>query len=180
MLSHTKKLGFIFMVFIIPFYSFSQNKQNRYYNPFRTSFSIIGKFPIPESNYPFDLVGGVAGEITYTIDNNAKYEVSLESGLLYGTSYDDVRDFNSIIVPVGLNFFYYFIDDTTSPFIGLGYFIENFKGESSKVLKPTVGFSFEKIKAFARFSLLNSYNSIELGVSISFKERPCGCFPQSK
>ena len=84
------------------------------------------------------------------------------------------------LIPAGINIYYYFIDEAFSPFIGIGYGIENFDNKNKYILKPTIGISYEKIKAFARYGIINEYNSIEIGISYSFKERPCGCFPTNK
>ena len=62
MLSHTKKFMLIFfLVLIIPGISFSQNRQNKYYNPIRISVSALTKFVIesndhPTDNYQFDTI----------------------------------------------------------------------------------------------------------------------------
>ena len=70
MLSHTKKFMLIFLVLIMPGISFSQNRQNKYYNPIRISISALTKFVIgsndhPTNNYQFDQGIGALGEIIY-------------------------------------------------------------------------------------------------------------------
>ena len=80
MLSLTKKLKLIFfLVLVIPLSSFSQNRQNKYYNPIRISVSAITKFVVGTNDhatdkYQFDQGIGAIGEIIYTIDQKAKYE----------------------------------------------------------------------------------------------------------
>ena len=83
-----------FLVLIIPGISFSQNRQNKYYNPIRISVSALTKFVIesndnPTDNYQFDQGIGAVGEIIYTIDQKAKYEISLEAGFLSTFSNSD-------------------------------------------------------------------------------------------
>ena len=60
---------------------------------------------------------------------------------------------NKYLIPVSLNAFYYFFDETFSPFIGIGYGFENFDNSNKYVIKPFVGISNEKLKAFARFGI---------------------------
>ena len=83
--------------------------------------------------------------------------------------------------PVALNLNYYFFDETFSPFLGLGFGFENFRNSNKYVLKPVIGISNEKLKVFARFGFGNTIgSSLEIGIGYSFKERPCGCFPQTR
>lgn len=187
MLSLTKKLKLIFfLVLVIPLSSFSQNRQNKYYNPFRISVSAITKFVVGANDhltdkYQFDQGIGAIGEIIYTIDQKAKYEISLEAGLISTFSNSDNVGGDNYLLPIALNAYYYFFDETFSPFIGFGVGIENFNNSSKYVLKPSVGISNEKLKVFARFGIGNTIgSSIEIGIGYSFKERPCGCFPQTR
>ena len=85
------------------------------------------------------------------------------------------------LIPVALNLNYYFFDETFSPFLGLGFGFENFRNSNKYVLKPVIGISNEKLKVFARFGFGNTIgSSLEIGIGYSFKERPCGCFPQTR
>ena len=85
------------------------------------------------------------------------------------------------LIPVALNLNYYFFDETFSPFLGIGFGFENFRNSNKYVFKPVIGISNEKLKAFARFGFGNTIgSSIEIGIGYSFKERPCGCFPQTR
>ena len=74
MLSLTKKLKLIFLSNNSNTSKFfSQNRQNKYYNPFRISVSAITKFVVgandhPTDKYQFDQGIGAIGEIIYTID----------------------------------------------------------------------------------------------------------------
>ena len=80
-----------------------------------------------------------------------------------------------------MNAHYYFFDEEFSPFIGIGFGIENFNNTNKYVLKPVVGISNKKLKVFGRFGIGNTTgSSLEIGIGYSFKERPCGCFPQSR
>ena len=186
MLSHIRKFTLIFFLLtLLPYLSFSQNKQNRYYNPFRFSVSGLTKFVVgpndhSNSKYLFDHGIGIMGELIYTLDQKAKYEISIEAGIMRTFSNPDNTSTEKPLIPAGINIYYYFIDEAFSPFIGIGYGIENFDNKNKYILKPTIGISYEKIKAFARYGIINEYNSIEIGISYSFKERPCGCFPTNK
>ena len=181
-----KKAFILFIIICIPYISFCQNKQNKYYKPYRFSMSSLTKLPIGETNrYGFDMGFGVMGEFTYTLDQKAKYEISIEAGFISTLSFDENSIDINYLIPAGINIYYYFIDEAFSPFIGIGYGIENFDNGKSitknkYVLKPTIGISYEKIKVFARYGIISEYNSIEIGISYSFKERPCGCFPTDK
>ena len=187
MLSLTKKLKLIFfLVLVIPLSSFSQNRQNKYYNPIRISVSAITKFVVGTNDhatdkYQFDQGIGAIGEIIYTIDQKAKYEVSVEAGFLSTFSNSNNTGNDKYLIPIALNAYYYFFDETFSPFIGLGFGVENFNNSSKYVLKPSIGISNEKLKVFARYGIGNTIgSSIEIGIGYSFKERPCGCFPQTR
>ena len=176
-----KKAFILFIIVCIPYISFCQNKQNKYYKPYRFSVSGLTKFPVGETNsYRFDMGIGVMGEFIYTLDQKAKYEISIEAGIMRTFSNPDNTSTEKPLIPAGINIYYYFIDEAFSPFIGIGYGIENFDNRNKYILKPTIGISYEKIKAFARYGIINEYNSIEIGISYSFKERPCGCFPTNK
>ena len=176
-----KKTFILFIIVCIPYISFCQNKQNKYYKPYRFSVSGLTKFPVGETNsYRFDMGIGVMGELIYTLDQKAKYEISIEAGIMRTFSNPDNTSTEKPLIPAGINIYYYFIDEAFSPFIGIGYGIENFDNKNKYILKPTIGISYEKIKAFARYGIINKYNSIEIGISYSFKERPCGCFPTNK
>ena len=86
---------------------------------------------------------------------------------------------NKYLIPVSLNAFYYFLM-RLSP-LGIGYGFENFDNSNKYIIKPFVGISNEKLKAFARFGIGKGVgSSLEIGIGYSFKERPCGCFPQSR
>ena len=144
-----------FLVLIIPGISFSQNRQNKYYNPIRISVSALTKFVIgsndhPTDNYQFDQGIGAVGEIIYTIDQMAKYEISLEAGFLSTFSNSDNINGDKYLIPISLNAYYYFFDETFSPFIGIGFGLENFNNSSKYVLKPTIGISNEKLKIFGK------------------------------
>ena len=187
MLSHTKIFTFILtLVILIPNISLSQNKQNKYYNPFRISVSALTKFVMEPKDdladkYLFDQGFGVVGEVIYTIDQKAKFEISLEAGFMGTFSNTGISMTNKYLIPVSLNAFYYFFDETFSPFIGIGYGFENFDNSNKYIIKPFVGISNEKLKAFARFGIRKGIgSSLEIGIGYSFKERPCGCFPQSR
>jgi hypothetical protein len=176
-----KKAFILFIIVCIPYISFCQNKQNKYYKPYRFSVSGLTKFPIGETNsYGFDMGIGVMSELIYTLDQKAKYEISIEVGFMSTLSYSENSNDIKYLIPAGINIYYYFIDEAFSPFIGIGYGIENFDNKNKYVLKPTIGISYEKIKVFARYGIMSEYNSIEIGISYSFKERPCGCFPTNK
>ena len=65
--------------------------------------------------------------------------------------------------------------------LGVGFGIENYNNSSNYVLKPVVGVTGKKFKVFARLGIGSTIgNSLEIGLGYSFKERPCGCFPQSR
>ena len=187
MLSQAKKFTFIFfIVSIIPAIAFSQNRQNKYYNPFRFSVSGLTKFVMepndhPTDKYLFDQGIGAIGELIFTIDQKAKYEISIEAGFMSTLSSSDNSTSDKYLIPVALNLNYYFFDETFSPFLGIGYGFENFNNSNKYVLKPVIGISNEKLKAFARFGIGNTIgSSLEIGIGYSFKERPCGCFPQTR
>ena len=176
-----KKTFILFIIVCIPYISFCQNKQNKYYKPYRFSVSGLTKFPVGETNsYGFNMGIGVMGELIYTLDQKAKYEISIEAGIMKTFSNPDNTSTEKPLIPAGINIYYYFIDEAFSPYIGIGYGIESFDNKNKYILKPTIGISYEKIKAFARYGIINKYNSIEIGISYSFKERPCGCFPTNK
>ncbi len=180
-----KKTFILLIVIILPSELFSQNKQNKYYTPLRVSLSGISKFVMgsndhQEDKYDFEQGFGLIGEVFYTIGNTAKYEVSLETGLV-GTFSDGKINSDKFIIPVALNAYYYFFDEDFSPFLGVGFGIENFNNSNKYVLKPVVGVTGKKFKVFARLGIGNTIgNSLEIGIGYSFKERPCGCFPQSR
>ena len=180
-----KKTFILLIVIILPSELFSQNKQNKYYTPLRVSLSGISKFIMgsndhQEDKYDFEQGFGLIGEVFYTIGNTAKYEVSLETGLV-GTFSDGKINSDKFIIPVALNAYYYFFDEDFSPFLGVGFGIENFNNSNKYVLKPVVGVTGKKFKVFARLGIGNTIgNSLEIGIGYSFKERPCGCFPQSR
>ena len=180
-----KKTFILLIVIILPSELFSQNKQNKYYTPLRVSLSGISKFVMgsndhQEDKYDFEQGFGLIGEVFYTIGNTAKYEVSLETGLV-GTFSDGKINSDKFIIPVALNAYYYFFDEDFSPFLGVGFGVENFNNSNKYVLKPVVGVTGKKFKVFARLGIGNTIgNSLEIGIGYSFKERPCGCFPQSR
>lgn len=180
-----KKTFILLIVIILPSELFSQNKQNKYYTPLRVSLSGISKFIMgsndhQEDKYDFEQGFGLIGEVFYTIGNTAKYEISLETGLV-GTFSDGKINSDKFIIPVALNAYYYFFDEDFSPFLGVGFGIENFNNSNKYVLKPVVGVTGKKFKVFARLGIGNTIgNSLEIGIGYSFKERPCGCFPQSR
>ena len=180
-----KKTFILLIVIILPSELFSQNKQNKYYTPLRVSLSGISKFVMgsndhQEDKYDFEQGFGLIGEVFYTIGNTAKYEVSLETGLV-GTFSNGKINSDKFIIPVALNAYYYFFDEDFSPFLGVGFGIENFNNSNKYVLKPVVGVTGKKFKVFARLGIGNTIgNSLEIGIGYSFKERPCGCFPQSR
>ena len=187
MLSHIKNFKLILILIIfLPTFSYSQNKQNRYYNPFRISLSALAKFKIVtnsdnENLHKYDQGVGMIGEIIYTIDQKAKYEISLETGFLAVFLNDKNQNANKYIIPVTINAYYYFFDYELSPFLGIGFGLEKFNNTSEVIIKPTVGISNKKLKVYARMAIGNNIgNSIEIGIGYSFKERPCGCFPQSR
>ena len=143
-----KKTFILFIIVCIPYISFCQNKQNKYYKPFRFSVSGLTKFPVGETNsYRFDMGIGVMGELIYTLDQKAKYEISIEAGIMKTFSNPDNTSTEKPLIPAGINIYYYFIDEAFSPFIGIGYGIENFDNRNKYILKPTIGISYEKIKA---------------------------------
>ena len=187
MLSHIRKFTLIFFLLtLLPYLSFSQNKQNRYYNPFRFSVSGLTKFVVgpndhSNSKYLFDHGIGLVGELIYTLDQKAKYEISFEAGFMSTLSSSDNSTSDKYLIPVALNLNYYFFDETFSPFLGIGFGFENFNNSNKYVLKPVIGISNEKLKAFARFGIGKTIgSSLEIGIGYSFKERPCGCFPQTR
>ena len=180
MLSHAKKFTFIFfIVSIIPIITFSQNRQNKYYNPFRFSVSGIGKLPIGENNsYNFDYATGLSAELIYTIDSKAKFEASIEAG--YFQSFAKGSAWTNRNGQFGLNIYYYFFDDPFSPFIGMGYDMESFIYEKKYNIKPFIGVSNNNLIVLLKYGVLDNFNTVEIGIKYSFKERPCGCFPHSK
>ena len=187
MLAHIKNFKLILILIIfLPTFSFSQNKQNKYYNPLRISLSALTKFKIVtnsdnENLNKYDLGVGMVGEVIYTIDQKAKYEISLETGFLAIFLNDKNQNANKYIIPVTINAYYYFFDYELSPFLGIGFGLEKFNNASEVIIKPTVGISNKKLKVYARMAIGNNIgNSIEIGIGYSFKERPCGCFPQSR
>ena len=161
-------------------------KRQRYYNPFRISLSALAKFKIVtnsdnENLHKYDQGVGMIGELIYTIDQKAKYEISLETGFLAVFLNDKNQNANKYIIPVTINAYYYFFDYEMSPFLGIGFGLEKFNNTSEVIIKPTVGISNKKLKVYARMAIGNNIgNSIEIGIGYSFKERPCGCFPQSR
>ena len=180
-----KKTFILLIVITLPLELFSQNKQNKYYSPLRVSLSGISKFVMgsndhPEDRYDFEQGFGLMGEVFYTIGSTAKYEISLEAGLM-GTFSDGKVNSDKFIIPVALNAYYYFFDEDFSPFIGVGFGIENFNNSNKYVYKPVVGVTSKKLKVFARMGIGNTIgSSLGIGIGYSFKERPCGCFPQSR
>ena len=191
MVSHIRKFTLIFfLINLLPYLSFSQNKQNKYYNPMRFSLSGLTKFVVgpndhPKDKYLFDQGIGVLGELIYTLDQKAKYEISIEAGIMRTFSNPDNSSTGKPLIPLAINAYYYFFDETFSPFIGVGFGFENFNSSNKNVmpyvLKPFIGISNDNLKVFARYGMGNTIGgSFEIGIGYSFKERPCGCFPQSK
>ena len=191
MLSHIRKFTLIFFLLtLLPYLSFSQNKQNRYYNPIRFSVSGLTKFVVgpndhSNSKYLFDHGIGLAGELIYTLDQKAKYEISIEAGIMRTFSNTDNSSTEKPLIPVNINAYYYFFDEEFSPFIGVGFGAEYLHSSNKYLLEPilktVVGISNNNLKVFGRWGVLKSGDySIEIGIGYSFKERPCGCFPQSK
>ena len=79
-----KKTFILLIIILLPLNLFSQNRQNKYYNPFRFSVSAITKFVVgindhPTDKYLFDQGIGALGELIYTLDQKAKLEISLEA-----------------------------------------------------------------------------------------------------
>ena len=190
MLSHIRKFTLIFFLLtLLPYLSFSQNKQNRYYNPFRFSVSGLTKFVVGpndhfNSKYLFDHGIGLVGELIYTLDQKAKYEISIEAGIMRTFSNTDNSSIQKPLIPVSINAYYYFFDEEFSPFIGLGFGAEYLHNSNKylleRILKGVIGISNNNLKVFGRWGVLKSGDySIEIGIGYSFKERPCGCFPQS-
>ena len=178
-----KKAIIYFFLLSISFTSYSQNKQNKYYKPYRLSIGALTKFPLGNSNsYNFDYGVGTQAELIYTLDQKAKFEASIEIGYIQSFSKES-SDTNGN-GQLGINLYYYLIDESFSPFIGIGYDLESFLDDSNYkkkfVLKPFIGVSNNKLSVFLKYGILNDFNSIEVGFKYSFKERPCGCFPQSK
>ena len=191
MLSHIRKFTLIFFLLtLLPYLSFSQNKQNRYYNPFRFSVSGLTKFVVGpndhiNSKYLFDHGIGLVGELIYTLDQKAKYEISIEAGIMRTFSNPDNSSTEKPLIPVSINAHYYFFDEEFSPFIGVGFGAEYLHNSNKylleTILKTMIGISNNNLKVFGRYGIGNSGDhSIEIGISYSFKERPCGCYPQSK
>ena len=88
------------------------------------------------------------------------------------------------LIPVTINAYYYFFDEEFSPFIGVAigaeYLHNSNKYLLERILKGVIGISNNNLKVFGRWGVLKSGDySIEIGIGYSFKERPCGCFPQS-
>ena len=190
MLSHIRKFTLIFFLLtLLPYLSFSQNKQNRYYNPFRFSVSGLTKFVVGPNNhfnskYLFDHGIGIMGELIYTLDQKAKYEISIEAGIMRTFSNPDNSSTEKPLIPVTINAYYYFFDEEFSPFIGVAigaeYLHNSNKYLLERILKGVIGISNNNLKVFGRWGVLKSGDySIEIGIGYSFKERPCGCFPQS-
>ena len=182
-----KKTFILLIIILLPLNLFSQNRQNKYYNPFRFSVSALTKFVVGINNHPtdrylFDQGIGALGELIYTLDQKAKFEMSLEAGFLSTFSNSNNKaTTNNYLIPISLNLHYYFFDETFSPFIGIGFGVENFSNSNKYVFKPVIGLSNEKLKVFARYGIGNTISSsIEIGIGYSFKERPCGCFPQTR
>ena len=191
MLSHIRKITLIFFLLtLLPYLSYSQNKQNKYYTPFRFSVSGLTKFVVgsndhPTNKYLFDQGIGVIGELIYTLDQKAKYEISIEGGIIRTFSNPDNSSIEKPLIPIAINAYYYFFDETFSPFIGIGLGFESFNSSNKNVmpylLKPFIGISNDNLKVFARYGIGNTIgSSFEIGIGYFFKERPCGCFPQSK
>tara|TARA_B100000959_G_scaffold284977_1_gene358151 strand:- start:2863 stop:3438 length:576 start_codon:yes stop_codon:yes gene_type:complete len=190
MLSHIRKFTLIFFLLtLLPYLSFSQNKQNRYYNPIRFSVSGLTKFVVGpndhfNSKYLFDHGIGLVGELIYTLDQKAKYEISIEAGIMRTFSNPDNSSTEKPLIPVTINAYYYFFDEEFSPFIGVGFGAEYLHTSKKYLLEPilktVIGISNNNLKVFGRYGILKSGDhSIEIGIGYSFKERPCGCFPQS-
>ena len=190
MLSHIRKFTLIFFLLtLLPYLSFSQNKQNRYYNPFRFSVSGLTKFVVgpndhSNSKYLFDNGLGLLGELIYTLDPKAKYEISIEAGIMKTFSTPDNSSTEKPLIPISINAYYYFFDEEFSPFIGVGFGAEYLHNSNKYLLEPifktVIGISNNNLKVFGRWGVLKSGDySIEIGIGYSFKERPCGCFPQS-
>ena len=182
-----KKTFILLIIILLPLNLFSQNRQNKYYNPFRFSVSALTKFVVGINNHPtdrylFDQGIGAIGELIYTLDQKAKFEISLEAGFLSTFSNSNkTATTDNYLIPISLNLHYYFFDETFSPFIGIGIGAENFSNSNKYVFKPVIGLSNEKLKVFARYGIGNTISSsIEIGIGYSFKERPCGCFPQTR
>ena len=185
------KKGLIFFIILFfPICIFSQNKQNKYYNPFRFSVSGLTKFVVGanddhfNSKYSFDHGIGLVGELIYTLDQKAKYEISIEAGIMRTFSNPDNSSTEKPLIPININAYYYFFDEEFSPFIGVGIGAEYLHNSNKYLLEPilkgVIGISNNNLKVFGRYGILNSGDlSIEIGIGYSFKERPCGCFPQS-
>ena len=185
------KKGLIFFIILFfPICIFSQNKQNKYYNPFRFSVSGLTKFVVgpndhSNSKYLFDHGIGLLGELIYTLHPKAKYEISIEAGIMRTFSNPDNSSTEKPLIPVTINAHYYFFDEEFSPFIGVGFGAEYLYNSNKYLLEPilktVIGISNNNLKVFGRYWIGNSGDhSIEIGISYSFKERPCGCYPQSK
>ena len=180
MLSLTNKFVFIFFLLILlPLISLSQNRQNKYYNPFRLSISGVGKFPTKETNlYNFSYGTGISTELIYTIDNNAQFEASIEAG--YFQSFSKGSSYINRNGQFGINIYYYLYDDFFSPFIGLGYDLESFIYKKKYITKPFIGLSTNNFSFILKYGVSKKFNSLEIGIKYFFKERPCGCFPHNK
>ena len=186
------KKGLIFFIILFfPICIFSQNKQNKYYNPFRFSVSGLTKFVVGANDdhfnrkYLFDHGIGLVGELIYTLDQKAKYEISIEAGIMRTFSNPDNSSTEKPLIPININAYYYFFDEEFSPFIGVGIGAEYLHNSNKYLLEPilktVIGISNNNLKVFGRYGIGNSGDhSIEIGISYSFKERPCGCYPQSK
>lgn len=182
-----KKAIIYFFLLIISFSGYTQNKQNKYYKPYRLSIGALTKL-LNSDFYNFDYGAGTKAEIIYTLDQSAKFEASIEVGYIQSFSKEssDTKGNGQL----GINLYYYFIDDTFSPFIGIGYDLEYFFDDpyykKAWVVKPFIGLSNDKLSFFIKYGTLNNiikgikFNSLEIGLKYSFKERPCGCFSQSK
>ena len=186
------KKGLIFFIILfLPICVFSQNKQNKYYNPFRFSVSGLTKFVVGANDdhfnrkYLFDHGIGLVGELIYTLDQKAKYEISIEAGIMRTFSNPDNSSTEKPLIPVTINAHYYFFDEEFSPFIGVGFGAEYLHNSNKYLLEPilktVIGISNNNFKIFGRYGIGNSGDhSIEIGISYSFKERPCGCFPETR
>lgn len=181
-----KKTFILLIIILLPLNLFSQNRQNKYYNPFRFSVSALSKFAVGlnDSNtdkYLFDQAIGIMGELIYTLDQKAKYEISMEAGIMKTFYNPDNTSTKNHLIPISIKAYYYFFDEEFSPFIGIGFGFENFDSSNKPVLKPMIGISNKKLNVFARYGIGNKIgSSVEVGIGYSFKERPCGCFPQSR
>ena len=150
MLSLTKKFVFIFFILILlPLISLSQNRQNKYYNPFRFSVSGLTKFVVgpndhSNSKYLFDNGLGLLGELIYTLDPKAKYEISIEAGIMKTFSTPDNSSTEKPLIPISINAYYYFFDEEFSPFIGLSIGAEYLHNSNKYLLEDVSSSSLIK------------------------------------